>query len=168
MSLFDSCLARALFKGRELMLGAPPAAPTAPAAAAVPPGLLASVLALGWGMLADEAGREIVLGAVTKPWEPAPVFRDLAPREFAAFAEPDYVKIVWTLRADPVGDEACIFRTETRAIATDVEARAKFRRYWAFVSPGVALIRRAMLDPVKREAERRVAPAPAAPVLVTA
>ncbi len=40
-------------------------------------------------------------------------------------------------------------------------ARAKFRRYWAMVSPGVALIRRVMLDPVKREAERRAAPAPA-------
>jgi hypothetical protein len=58
---------------------------------------------------------------------------------FAAFAEPDYVKIVWMLRADPIGDTASIFRPETRAIATDLVARSKFRRYWSLLSPGIIL-----------------------------
>jgi hypothetical protein len=40
---------------------------------------------------------------------------------------------------------ASIFRTETRAVATDAVARAKFRRYWSFLSPGISLIRRAVL-----------------------
>jgi hypothetical protein len=62
---------------------------------------------------------------------------------------------VWTLRADPSADEACVFRTETRACATDPFARARFRRYWSFASPGVWLIRVMMLGPVKCEAERR-------------
>ena len=35
-----------------------------------PRGLLAATLALGWGVLAEVADREIVVGAVTKPWEP--------------------------------------------------------------------------------------------------
>ena len=48
-----------------------------------------------------------------------------------------------------------MFRTETRAVATDDFARLKFRRYWALVSPGVALIRQASLGPLKAEAERR-------------
>jgi len=65
------------------------------------------------------------------------------------------VKIVWTLRADAIGANASIFRTETRAVATDPAARAKFRRYWSFLSPGIILIRWASLGPVKREAERR-------------
>jgi len=34
-----------------------------------------------------------------------------------------------------------IFRTETRAVATDAAARAKFRWYWSFLSPGIALSR---------------------------
>ena len=50
-------------------------------------------------------------------------------------------------------DGASIFRTETRALATDHTARAAFRRYWTFVSPGVALIRRQSLRPLRREAE---------------
>ena len=37
---------------------------------------------------------------------------------------------------------------------TDPDARAKFRLYWAFLSPGVVLIRRAALGMVKKEAER--------------
>ena len=43
---------------------------------------------------------------------------------------------------------------ETRVIATDATARAKFRRYWSLVSPGIIAIRWVMLQPVKREAER--------------
>ena len=54
-----------------------------------------------------------------------------------------------------------MFRTETRAVATDDFARLTFRRYWAFVSPGVALIRRASLGPLKADAERRARMDPA-------
>ena len=144
----DSCIIRAVFRGRELMFG------SERDAAPPPKGLLAGALAIGWGVLADK-DHEIVLGAVTRPWEPNPVFRDLLPRDFAGFAEPGYVKIAFTLRADPIDEISSIFRSETRAIATDMEARARFRKYWAMVSPGVALIRRAMLAPIKAGAERQ-------------
>ena len=83
------------------------------------------------------------------------VFRSLPPEQFASFSDPDYVKIVVSLRADPLSAGASVFRTETRAIATDAQARAKFRRYWSFVSPGVSLIRWMSLRPLKADAERR-------------
>jgi hypothetical protein len=164
MNLLDSCVVRAVFRGREVMLGSAPP----PEGVALPPGLVAAALRIGWGVLSDEAGHEIVLGAVTKPWEPNPVFRDLLPRDFAPFAEPDHVKIAWTLRADALEDGTSIFRTETRAVATDVDAREKFRRYWALTSPGIALIRRMMLEPVKAEAERRAKLAAEGPAVVAA
>lgn len=148
--LFHLPLVRALFRAREILLRATPDDRPRPR------GLLAETLALGWGVLAEVPGREIVLGAVTKPWEPNPTFRALPAEDFAAFAEPGFVKIAWTLRADPLGGGASRFRTETRAIATDATARRRFRRYWAFASPGIGLIRRLSLRPLKREAERRV------------
>ena len=144
-------IARAIFKARELLLGATPPDRLASG------GLLAQVLALGWGVLAEVQDHEIVVGAVTRPWEPNVTFRALAPAEFAAFVEPGYVKIAWTLRADLVGDRESIFRTETRAVATDAAARAKFRRYWSLFSPGISLIRWASLGPMKADAERRAA-----------
>jgi hypothetical protein len=141
-------LVRAIFRAREMALRA------APDDRPRPNGLLAATLALGWGVLAD-TDREIVIGAVTRPWEADVTFRALAPDAFAAFGQPGFVKIAWTLRADPVDDRRSIFRTETRAIATDAVSLARFRRYWAFASPGIALIRRLSLQPLRREAERR-------------
>jgi hypothetical protein len=147
--LENSAFIRAIFKGRELVLGGDRNRKIRPNA------LLEEVKELGWGVLAELPGREIVMGAITKPWEPNPVFRSLPPDEFQAFQEPGYVKIIWTLRANPDGNGQSIFRTETRAVATDVEARRKFRRYWAFLSPGIIAIRSVMLPAVKAEAERR-------------
>jgi hypothetical protein len=140
---------RAIFKTREVVLGAEPDG------AAHPRGLLALTKSIGWGMLAEIPGREIVMGAVTRPWYANVVFRALPPDEFAAFHEPDYVKIVWTLRADSVGPHESIFRTETRVITTDAAARSKFRWYWARFSPGIVLIRRLSLGPLRCDAERR-------------
>jgi len=142
-------LIRAIFKSRELILGGKPDNTIRPC------GLLAEMQSLGWRVLAEIPGREIIVGAVTKPWEPNPVFRGLAPDEFTNFKDPGYVKIIWTLRADAVGSTESIFRTETRAVGTDGEARKKFRRYWSLVSPGIIAIRSVMLPAVKAEAERR-------------
>ena len=150
MELDSSPIVRAIFKARELILGAEPDAGTNR-----PTGLLPLTLSLGWGILADMPGREVVVGAVTKPWEANVTFRSLPPAEFAAFAEPDYVKIAWTLRADPAGEGESTFRTETRAVATSASARTKFRRYWSFLSPGIIIIRWSMLSPLKADAERR-------------
>jgi hypothetical protein len=157
-NMLGSPVIRAIFKARELALGSTPDERARPRA------LLPQMLALGWGVLAEVPGREIVMGAVTKPWDANPRFRAIDPERFAAFDEPDYVKIVWSLRADAVGAHESIFRTETRAVATDDFARLTFRRYWAFVSPGVALIRRASLGPLKADAERRARTSPAVPV----
>ena len=147
--LMQAPLTRAIFKTRELLLGA------SPDDRARPRGLLAAVRSFGWGVLAEQPDREIVVGAVTQPWEANVTFRSLPPDQFAAYNEPGDVKIVWTLRADPVGDHHSIFMTETRAVATDQAARDRFRRYWAFASPGIAAIRWLSLKPLKQEAERR-------------
>ena len=149
MDLNDSRIVRAIFRTRELVLGAEPDTATRPR------GVVAFTTSIGWRVLAEVPGRELVMGAVTQPWKANVVFRALPPGEFAAFNDPDYVKIVWTLRADPVDAAHSIFRTETRAVATDAEARRKFRRYWSFLSPGIIVIRWMSLGPLKADAEQR-------------
>lgn len=121
-----------------------------------PRGLLAETLAIGWGVLAEVPDREIVVGAVTQPWEPVVTFHALPPEEFAAFDEQGYAKIVWTLAADPLGPNESMFITRTRVATTDSMARERFRRYWAVFSPGILIIRYEGLRLVKAEAERRV------------
>ena len=80
----------------------------------------------------------------------------MPPDEFASFREPGYAKIVWTLRADPIGATKSMARSETRVTTTDPLAGAAFRRYWSFFSPGIELIRWISLGLVKKEAERRM------------
>lgn len=151
MEFLKSPVIRAIVKARELALGG------APDERAHPTALLEQMLSIGWVVLAERPGREIVLGAVTQPWQAAPVFRSVPPGEFLAFAEPGYVKIAWTLRADPIDEAHSTFHTETRVATTDAEARTRFRTYWSFVAPGVKVIRMAMLQPLRRAAEARAA-----------
>jgi hypothetical protein len=140
-----------LFRARAFLLGAGPDSDENR-----PRAFLAQMRSLGWGVLAETPGREIVVGAVTRPWQANVVFRALPPGDFRSFREPGYVKIAWTLRADPEGPGASIFRTETRVTTTDPAARARFRWYWARFSPGIVLIRRVMLVMVRAEAEGRM------------
>jgi hypothetical protein len=120
-------------------------------------GIVEETLGLGWGVLAEEPEREIVIGAYTQPWHEHVTFRPLPPEEFAGFNQPGYVKIVWTLGAEPLGANSSLLVTRTRAVATDPQSRRKFRRYWAPMSAGIILIRYAGLPRMRKEAERRAA-----------
>jgi hypothetical protein len=82
-------------------------------------------------------------------------FESVPPEEFARFDAPAYVKIAFTMCAEPVDARSSIVRTETRVATTDTYARERFRRYWAVVSPGVRVIRLEMLRVIRADAERR-------------
>jgi hypothetical protein len=150
MDIWQSVIIRTIFKGRGMLLGSHPDNVRRPRT------LLAQARELGWAVLSEVPGREIVLGAVTRPWVANPIFRPLPAREFAGFHEPGFARIVWTLRADPISPTESVARTETRVATTDQSARAAFRLYWSLVSPGIELIRRISLQLVKKEAERRM------------
>ena len=72
MDLAQSAIIRAIFKSRELILGAQPDKVRSPRT------LLAWARELGWAVLAEIPDREVVLGAVTRPWDANPVFRPAA------------------------------------------------------------------------------------------
>jgi hypothetical protein len=116
-------------------------------------GLIDASKKIGWGLLAEQQEREVIMGAVTQPWHGKVIFRPLAPDAFIAFQDSNFVKIAWNLRVDADGEHS-ILRTETRVMPTDGDARERFRRYWSFIFPGVILIRFALLRTVKARAER--------------
>ncbi len=118
-------------------------------------GLVAETTAMGWRILAERPGRELVAGSVTQPWKGDVIFTPVEPDRFATCSEPDMVKIVWTLEAEPLGPALSRFRTETRVLATDEAARTKFGRYWRWAGLGIVLIRWLLLPALRREAERR-------------
>ena len=109
-----------------------------------------SMIELGWVILEEAPGLELVAGTVTQPWEATVRFRGLSPSEFVAFEEPGFTKIVWNIAARK-SDGGAIISTETRVLATSPGARRRFRCYWLVVRPGVKLIRRIALAKVRRE-----------------
>lgn len=142
-------LVAGIFRIRGKLMGDQPKARTTTS------GLVAETLALGWGVLSYTAGRTLVMGAVARPWAKDVTFSAVDPSEFATFSEPDLVKIVWTLEAEPLSPSFTRLRTETRVAATDPEARRRFGWYWRAVGVGIRLIRWRLLRSVRREAERQ-------------
>lgn len=143
-------LVRAIFWLRAVVLGA-----QRPTAGLFASGLVAETKQLGWGELALDPGRELVMGATAQPWKADVTFTAVPADRFLDFAEPDLVKIVWTLEAESLGPALTRFRTETRVLATDAAARRKFRRYWRIFGIGIVMIRWLLLPALRRESERR-------------
>jgi hypothetical protein len=106
-------------------------------------------------VLSRTPGREIVMGAATQPWVGDVLFRSVPADRFASFAEPDLVKIAWTLEVEPLEPERTRFVTQTRAVATDEAARAKFKKYWTQFGAGIEMIRWVAMPAMKRAAEQR-------------
>ena len=151
ISFRDSPIVRAILALRAL----PGRLRGAPAAPIERRPFLDEVIALGWRQLGETAERRILMAAVTQPWRQQVRFHGLPAEEFVAFRQPGYAKIAWTIEVEPVGRSSSVFSTETRVATTDPISRERFRRYWAFLSPGIRDIRYETLRLVKTEAERR-------------
>ncbi len=117
--------------------------------------LYEQMLDFGFVLLAQEPNREVVCGGIGQMFKlrggDAPAIRDA--REFVAFEEPGYAKVVMNFSLEAVGSGARL-TTETRILTTDGASRRRFARYWRVVRPGSAAIRRSWLRAAKRRVER--------------
>ena len=156
--LSRSAVAQALLELRSLPNRLQRVLKRQPPGPARPPLTLEDMTRAGFLLLGEWPGREIVFGAVVRPWkavtgdEPAP---QAEASRFAAFHTPGYVKVAFNIRVEPYGSGRALITTETRTAATDPASLRRFARYWLLVGPFSALIRRLMLRIVKSDAERR-------------
>jgi hypothetical protein len=101
----------------------------------------------GFAELGEEPGRELVAGAIGRPWNLIEgLRRDF---DFEAFDEPGYAKMALGFHAADG-----VLTTETRVLLTDDEARRRFARYWRVVGPLSSLTRRSWLAAAKERAEK--------------
>jgi hypothetical protein len=142
-------LVKAVFRLREVLMGTRAGTPR------TPQGILAETRSLGWGVLAEAPDRWIACGARCQPWHADVRFTAIPPDDFPAYPEPDQVKIAWTIEAQPLGPARSRLVQETRAMATDEPARARFRLYWRWARFGIVSIRLLLLPAVRRAAERQ-------------
>jgi hypothetical protein len=114
------------------------------------------MVGLGWILLGETPGVEMVLGQVSRPWKAVAASTDAptTPEQFTSFDEPGFAKIAASLRIDPYGNDSSILTMETRVTLTDDESRRRFRRYWLLVGPFSSLIRRMALRLLATEFRR--------------
>jgi hypothetical protein len=114
--------------------------------------LVSSVAQPGFQLLVDDAPSELVVGAIGKVWQPSIAFAHVPNvAAFAAFAQPDYIKVAWSIRLEPLGACETHVSLELRVDATDIPAWRKFRAYFAIIGPASHFIRRAALAGLARE-----------------
>jgi len=115
---------------------------------------LQTILDAGFGLLAEEPGREIVLGVTGRFWRPTGNLSQFKRADFDRPVPAGLARGVWNFSLREAGAAETILTTETRVVCGDDASRRKFRRYWFFVRPFSGLIRRIMLRAVKRACER--------------
>lgn len=151
LDLFQAPLVRALLGIRGLprpVVGAVGGRTTRTARGASPRTFrFKDMVGLGWILLGETPGVEMVLGQVSHPWKAVAdsTHAPTTPEQYTSFDEPGFAKIAASLRIDPYGNESSILTMETRVALTDEESRRRFRRYWLLIGPFSALIRRMAL-----------------------
>ena len=116
--------------------------------------IIDTAVAGGFVLLAEDAPRELAVGAVvigqgrlTPP---------LTPAQFGAIAGPGFAKATMNFLIADDGAGGSIVTTETRVHGTDARSARRFAMYWRIIQPGSALIRRMWLRAIQRRARRRV------------
>ena len=114
-------------------------------------------LRLGFVILGQVPDQEIVFGTIGKWWKPtgATFYRFSRVKEFREFDQPGYARVCGNFYVDTQtrSDGLLLLTHETRVEATDSTAHAKFKLYWRVIYPGVALLRRMLLESIKAKVE---------------
>ena len=108
-----------------------------------------------FGRLAEEPGREIVLGVAGRFWRPTGNILPFCEENFTGPVSAGLARAVWNFAVQDLGASSSILSTETRVVCGDPASRVKFRAYWLVVGHFSGLIRRLMLNSVKRVCEGR-------------
>jgi hypothetical protein len=106
----------------------------------------------GFGVLAEERGREIVLGVAGRFWRPLDNVLPFDARNFEGPPRAGVARAVWNFSVRPLAGERTLLSTETRIVCGDAASRRAFRAYWMFVRPFSGLIRLLVLRSVRRAA----------------
>lgn len=114
---------------------------------------LDTIVASGFGVLAEDAGREIVLGVAGSFWRPVGNLLPFKEENFHGPVPAGAARAAWNFSLREIGNGRTLLTTETRIVCADRSSRRKFRTYWTFVRPFSGLIRRLMLRAVKRACE---------------
>ena len=109
--------------------------------------------ARGFSVLAEDPPHELLLGLSGTFWTATGGLRPVDSESFRGSQPAGTARAAWNFCV--IDDHAthCRLTTETRVQCADARSRRRFRWYWLVVRPGSGLIRRLMLQSIRRHAE---------------
>jgi hypothetical protein len=120
--------------------------------------LVESLSVLGFVLVGERPGRELVFGLIGRFWTPSGGLVAVSPEEFLRFDEKGYAKAAWNLAVLPETESASVLTTETRVLCLGAAARRRFRLYWTLVEPFSGILRKAMLRSIAERAVEKAGP----------
>jgi hypothetical protein len=105
-----------------------------------------------WVRLAEDPPDEFAFGVIGRFWGGETMWETIDADHFVAFDRPGFAKIGCSISLRRYGTAHTLVSYEARTQALDPESRAHFLRYWRVVRPGVAIVMRAFLHAVAKEA----------------
>jgi hypothetical protein len=103
--------------------------------------------------LGERPGRELVFGAVGRPWKASIEWRRVEAEHFPSFDEAGWAKMAAAFVVHPYGSCRSLLSYEARTACTDPVSTARFRRYWTLVAPGIGIVLRGTLQAVRSATE---------------
>jgi hypothetical protein len=111
------------------------------------------IQSLRFCILGEIPDREFALGVVGQFWTLKGHLQKVDAEGFLRFDKPGYAKAVWHFGVEPAGPGQSRLHTETRIQCLGDRAYRKFRRYWNFIAPFSAFIRKKTLQLIRQTAE---------------
>jgi hypothetical protein len=105
-------------------------------------------------LLGEKPNEELLLGLVGRFWKPSGELRRLDALGFRNFSEPGFAKAAWNFSLSEQAAGTVLLETETRVYCLDEASRRRFQLYWMVIGGFSGLIRRDILQAVKRNAEK--------------
>lgn len=117
-------------------------------------GLVSTPQRPGFQLMCERPFEEFAVAAIGKVWHLDIPFVHVADcAAFAAFAEPDFVKVAWAVQLQRLDVRRTRLAIELRVDATDDAAWSKFQRYFLLIGPASRFIRHAALAHIARRFE---------------
>jgi hypothetical protein len=124
---------------------------------------LQRIIDRGFGLLAEETGREILLGVAGRFWRPTGNVEPFDRDSFSRPVPPGMARGLWNFKVVAAGDRETILSTETRVTCGDPASRRRFRLYWLVIRPFSGLVRIIMLRAIRDAAQAHAVESPATP-----
>lgn len=105
-------------------------------------------------LLGEEPGREIVVGAIVRPWDVESALERRTPAEFVAFDCPGHIKGAASFVVTPYGARQTLLSYESRARATDTATRRTLFAIDKVTAPLSGFFMQRLLDHVRNVTER--------------